>query len=213
MSFAVVNSDTGEVIQTFPGDAVPDPVVWPNGDASHAVDPGHQHAQWRLVHVTHKSDRPDEFHENAGTELTISGGTLSYLHTWKPQPLAHVQKTLASRIDEEAERQRQLYLTPGIGQAAVYQQKLEEALNYISDPSSEPEDYLLLSSSVGTEGASVIEVARLVKARAAECKRTMAAVEKVRLSTKRLIANSKDVDTAIASYRSATWPNFQPRKI
>ena len=165
MSFAVV-SDTGEIAQTFPGDAVPDPVVWPNGDASHGANVGYRHSQWRIVNVIYGPDRPDEFHENTDTKPLLNGNTLTYVRTWTPQPLAYVQKTLSARIDEDAERQRQLYLTPGVGQAMVYTRKLAEAHFSAAEQNPNPKNYPLLAASVGIDGHFIPEVAGKVIAAA-----------------------------------------------
>jgi len=122
------------------------------------------------------------------------------------QQLATLKTNLCAQIDQQAETIRDTYITPGSGQAMVYQEKSDEAKELQSDPSPDPANYPILSASVGIEGSTIQEVASLVLATKAAWTIVAAAIETARLGGKSLVNAASTMDAANAVYNSITWP-------
>lgn len=99
------------------------------------------------------------------------------------------------KVDGGAEAARQLYVTPGSGQAMVYLVKEAQAKGCLADPNPNPADYPLLACTVGTErhpetGAiaqDVTEVAQIVLGMAQQWAQIAAAIETARLGAKNAV--------------------------
>lgn len=206
MSYAVVNMKTGEVVREYASDGVPSSVVWPNGDATFAIAPGHDHGPWRFVKIAYATECPGEFYRNTKHTPKLAGDTLTYERTWEPDDLATVQAALITRLDDRAEAERAKVITLGSGQAMTYWEKLAEARACVLDQDPSDDKYPLLAATIGYDGKSVQEVSETVLSRYAEWLKIGAAIESVRRKTKAAMAQAKDVDAAVATFNAAIWP-------
>jgi hypothetical protein len=126
--------------------------------------------------------------------------------------VAIIKAQLGVEIDAEAERRRRLYITPGSGQAMVYQRKAEEAHTFKTwrdtNPSGTPDHsaYPILAASIGIEGATLDDVAQLVIQTETTWLAAAAAIESVRLSGKASVNAAITEETARAARAAVTWP-------
>jgi hypothetical protein len=116
-----------------------------------------------------------------------------------------VRAALCRAIDERAEVIRGCYLTPGTGQALVYQQKFAEATAAAADPDPSRETFPLLAASLGIDGSNISEIATVVLTAAAAWTRIAALVETSRLLAKHEIRGAATAAEALAAFDRATW--------
>jgi hypothetical protein len=208
MSYAIVQVEPFQIVQTFPGDYPPEPVSWPDGAVTHGVAAGVSHGGWKLARRVFTPDPPNEFYELSGAVPSFDGEVLTVTQNWLPRALESVKSELAARIDDTAEALRQRYITPGFGQAMTYLQKLSEARAAANDPEASSEKYPLLSASVGLDGDTIIDVATFVLSTSKQWTDVSAKIEMTRLSAKRSIKNAASVDDAVAVLSAMNWPSL-----
>lgn len=127
--------------------------------------------------------------------------------------LHQAQTRAAMLIDTDAERERLLLITPGAGQAMVYQEKKEEAARLQELVGSgtdladiDQSDFPFLSSEIGITGQDLTAVADAVVTQSTNWKLVSAAIEKVRLQTKSQIEAAEDVGTVRSIFDNVNWP-------
>ena len=121
-------------------------------------------------------------------------------------PLEALKAAAAAEIDAQAEKQRQRYLTPGAGQALVYERKRAEALRIVDDPSPDAADYPFLAAEIGITAATLVDVAAVVRTLAGQWASAAAAIEAARLGAKAAIA-AATTPPAIRAAAQVAWPN------
>lgn len=203
MSYAIVNIKTGKVFERIV-EWLPNPVVWPNGDASHAASVGDERDDHRLVEVIYQPDSLGEFYSCTAVAPSLQGATLIMTRTWTANDLDVVQARLTKRIDDAAEAERLKYITPGSGQAMVYLQKKLEADAYLVDAKPDLTRYPLLSASA-IDNATVADTAKTVLATANNWTVIAATIEKIRLTAKNEIMTAKTVDEAALVVDRVVW--------
>lgn len=122
----------------------------------------------------------------------------------KPSPTDADRASAKQAIDDAAERCRLLWITGGAGQAMVYQEKRAEAVRFVAE-GGEPEDFPILSASVGIEGEDLAAVAAVVLGTAAAWTALAASIEGLRLSAKRsagLAGTWAEIDAS----QAVDWP-------
>lgn len=119
-------------------------------------------------------------------------------------PLADLKTVLRKQIDAAAEATRQLYITPGAGQAMTYLIKAQEAAAYLAN---QPGDYPILSAEVGITGADLSEVAAIVAAAHAQWTIIGASIEATRLGGKAAVTAAEDHAAAMAVLDHLAWPS------
>jgi hypothetical protein len=125
--------------------------------------------------------------------------------------LAEARALATIHVDATAETARLGWLTPGAGQALVYNQKREEAQAFLAlyptPPAPEPDgsDWPLLSHEVGPTLPSLFAVATAVLAIADVWTDAAGQIEDLRLSAKRAIAEASTPAEAW-SLASIVWP-------
>lgn len=207
MTFVLVQIDPFVVLETLFPTSIPDPIVWPDGTASHGVPPtGMSHGNWAVLPAIYTPPSPGEFYTLAESVGVLTGQTVTFTQTWTPQPLAGVQATLVARLNQAAEQQRQAYITAGPGQAMIYLQKLAEATALMSDAAPVAANYPLLNATVGIEAPTLAAVGALVRQTSAQWTLLAAQIEAARLSTKAAITAAATVDPAVAALAAVTWP-------
>ena len=122
-----------------------------------------------------------------------------------PLPLEVVKDRALTRIDAAAEAERVKYLTPGSGQAMVYQQKQAEAHAWQTNPSG---TYPHLSAEIGITGATLAEVAQTVLAMEAGWTHVSAAIEGTRLAAKAVVRLCKTPEEVEQTVAGITWPQI-----
>ncbi|MBO6805757.1 hypothetical protein [Thalassospira sp.] len=127
--------------------------------------------------------------------------------------LAQIKTRATMLVDTDAERERLLLITPGAGQAMVYQEKKEEAArlqeligNGTDLAGIDQSDFPFLSSEVGITGQNLTAVADAVVTQSTNWKLVSAAIEKVRLQTKSQIEAAEDVGTVRSIFDNVNWP-------
>ncbi len=114
-------------------------------------------------------------------------------------------------LDAAAEAARQAWITPGSGQALVYQEKAAEAARLTADLAADPGQapdpagYPILAASVGIEAADLAAVAALVLARKASWLAAGAEIERLRLAAKRDLAAATSADALAATVAALPW--------
>lgn len=114
---------------------------------------------------------------------------------------------LKRRIDDQAEIERVKYITPGAGQAMTYSQKAEEARLCLSAASPDPDDYPMLAAEIGITASNLMGVAQVVADANAQWLQIGAAIESVRLATKKAIAEAETIEAAQVAADAAVWPS------
>jgi hypothetical protein len=98
------------------------------------------------------------------------------------------QTTAFNRIDQAAERARLRFITGGIGQALVYQEKAEQASDYVA--AGYPSDllsYPYLQAEVNATGKSSKDIAKGILHQRSIWIRTGASIEEARLRGKEAV--------------------------
>ena len=127
-----------------------------------------------------------------------------------PDPMGTARARALALVDEAAEERRRLVLTPGAGQALVYQCKAAEAADCLAHWSAEippsAGTYPFLDAEVGISGGSVIEVAEAIAQISAGWRPYGAAIETIRLGAKRAIAMAADQSAINDILVGLSWP-------
>ncbi|WP_454068001.1 hypothetical protein [Brucella anthropi] len=123
--------------------------------------------------------------------------------------LEQVKSALKAEVDRAAEAERLLYITPGVGQAMTYQQKVDEARAFKAATNPKSTDYPVLASEVGITAESLAGVADIVLAAFAMWQQIGAMIENIRLGAKRDIDNAVDEAAAQAIVDAIIWPSAQ----
>ena len=131
--------------------------------------------------------------------------------TPKPQPdpavvLAESKAEALTRIDAAAEAERAKYLTPGAGQAMVYQQKQAEAHAWQANPNG---TYPHLTAEIGITGATLEEVAQTVLAMEAGWTQVSSAIEATRLAAKAVVRTCTTPAEVEQTVTGITWPQIK----
>lgn len=105
-------------------------------------------------------------------------------------------------IDSQAEQQRLIHITPGVGQSMTYARKVEEAKAFIADPEG---DYPMLSASVGIDGDSLEQVAQIILNLDYQWSLIGAHIESVRLAAKAGINAAKTVSEIEDILANINW--------
>lgn len=204
MNYAIIALDPLTLISEFW--SIPDPVLWPDGSASHAVAPGFQYEGWKFVAATVVGTRSEFYDAAPPNTLSFDGALLTVTPTFTAHDLASVKVTLRTRVDAAAELIRQGTITSGPGQAMVYLQKQAEAQACLKDGAPDTANYPLLAATLGIEGATVTDIAKLVAATSAAWTTKAAQVERVRLAGKFAVDAAITVDAAAAAFSALVWP-------
>ena len=120
-------------------------------------------------------------------------------------PLDALRAEAMTQVDAEAERLRLTLITPGAGQALVYERKRAEAERMAGDAEPQPTDYPLLAAEVGITASTLAGVGAAVRAMASDWIAAAAAIEAVRLRAKAAIA-AATTPPAIRATAQVTWP-------
>lgn len=158
-----------------------------------------------------------EFLKNQGLRKWVAGKVVEY--TPPEPPLSEIKKQLKQQVDMAAENERQKYITSGVGQSMIYQEKYNQAVDYSKkyiahkqDPDRIPEpnedDYLLLKASQGINSGTLIEVAETVTCSFARWQQIGAAIEAIRLETKARINDAESLSEAKSIFDTIEWPSL-----
>ncbi len=145
------------------------------------------------------------------------------LTTTRPTPplpsLPELKNTLKKDVDSAAEYERSKYITNGIGQSMIYEEKYKQAEDYAKNytsnqqtpdkiPQQKEDDYLLLKASLGIDGDTLIEVAETIMHSRALWQRIGAAIEATRLEAKKKIDYAESITEAQSIFDSIQWPSL-----
>lgn len=129
--------------------------------------------------------------------------------------LPAMKASMSSKIDDDAERVRLRYITPGAGMAMTYQEKFAQAqavsamgqqtANAMSE-AEQLEQFPTLAASVGIEAATIYECAALVLARYAAFAALSHTIERARLAGKAAVNAASTVQGVRAAYEAVAWP-------
>lgn len=122
-------------------------------------------------------------------------------------PLDALRAEAMAQVDAEAERLRLTLITPGAGQALVYERKRAAAERMVGDPEPQPTDDPLLAAEVGITAPTLTGVGAAVRAIARDWIAAAAAIEAARLRAKAAIA-AATTPSAIRAAGQVTWPEF-----
>ena len=120
--------------------------------------------------------------------------------------LAEIKSALKDQVDAIAEAERLKYITSGNGQAMTYQQKVQEAQDYLAADDPDPASFPILSAEIGVTASSIEEVADTILAAYQQWKQIGAAIEAIRLGGKRDVDLAEDVEAAQGVVANLVWP-------
>lgn len=121
--------------------------------------------------------------------------------------LPQIKVRLKKAVDDAAELERLKYITPGAGQAMIYQQKLQEALAVLGGETDQAQ-VPVLAASVGIEAPTLTECAELVIATWTQWRGIAKQIEIVRLTAKKAINDANTIEDADAAHLAVQWPTF-----
>ena len=204
---ALIEVDPFKVLKTFAPDSAPEPMLWPDGSATHATSVGFRHGPWMLVPTRH-NEWPGEFYTSEGErQASFDGTTVTFIQKYVGLPLEHVRDTLRQRINAAAETARAKVITIGAGQSVVYALKHAEAtalkawLGVHPGETPDAKSYPLLAAS-----GSLKDSMQAVLAASERSIPTLAAIETVRLSALKSLDKAQSVYSAISVYNALQWP-------
>lgn len=116
--------------------------------------------------------------------------------------LESTRASALSTVDSQAEQQRLIHITPGVGQSMTYARKVEEAKAFLVDPEG---DYPMLSASVGIDGDNMEQVAQIVLNLDYQWSLIGAHIESVRLAAKAEINAATTVEEIEAILANVNW--------
>lgn len=130
-------------------------------------------------------------------------------------PLTIHKSELRKKVDDDAERERLRYITPGAGMAMTYQEKKDQAVAVIAMgeaaanalPNNGAQEFPTLSASVPVEASSLYAAAQVVIARYEAWAAISRGIELARMNGKKSISDASDAAAAQAAYEAITWPN------
>jgi len=173
-------------------------------------------AGWRWLTVVDQ-DRPALLPlQQANQVSTVNGDQV--IRSWEltSPDLTTVKAHLKTRVDDDAERTRLKYITPGAGMAMTYTEKhnqacavydLGEAAANALTEAERNDQFPTLSASVGIEALTLYGCALLVKGRYEAFADLSAVIERTRLQGKKNISDASDAASAQAAYEAITWPS------
>ncbi len=138
-----------------------------------------------------------------GNELVGSHSSVDLL-TDTGEILAANQQIANERIDTTAERARLRHVTPGSGQAMAYQEKGEEAADYIA--AGYPADltsYPFIQAEVNATGKTATEAADDIITQKAAWVTVGASIEEERLAGKKAVTDATTVSGVLSAYETA----------
>jgi len=118
------------------------------------------------------------------------------------------------KVNDDAERVRQRYVTPGAGQAITYQEKYKQA-EAVDDlgqaaanaltPQQAAQQFPTLAASIGIEAETLWACAQLVVSRYEQFAELSGVIERIRLTGIKSISDASDAAAAQAAYEAITW--------
>lgn len=156
--------------------------------------------------------KPEIVEGNGPLRQTIIGAdAVRVLHSHPP--LDATKLRLMAQVDDDAERCRMRYLTPGAGMSMTYAEKFaqanavhglgQDAANAMADAHRQ---FPTLAASVGIEAQTLWDCAQLVIEKYEQFAALSGIIERARLSGKKAISDASDADSARAAYEGITWP-------
>lgn len=129
-------------------------------------------------------------------------------------PVSPIKDKLKARVDDDAERVRLRYITPGVGMAMTYTEKKDQAVAVLAMGEATANalakhgaaEFPTLSASVPIEAPSLYAAAALVIAKYEAWAAISRGIELARLAAKKAINDASDAAAAQAAYEAITWP-------
>lgn len=120
--------------------------------------------------------------------------------------LKALKSDLCDAVDRAAEQERCKYITSGAGQAMTYVQKADEASRFLMAEDPDATEYPLLAAEVGITAPTIGGVATVVFAAYQSWQQLGAAIEAVRLGSKKAINAAETTEHAIELSSGIVWP-------
>lgn len=121
--------------------------------------------------------------------------------------LAQVKQDAIALINDEAEKQRLHYITPGAGQAMTYLEKAAQAESIINGEAPDPNKHTLIFAEAEVTGQLPAVVATVIKNRYDAWKVIGSLIEKERRRLIIAVENASDVSQVSSATQSAEWPS------
>jgi len=152
--------------------------------------------------------------EVAGPGWVYSSGVLIDPNAAPSASLVAIKADLHKLVDDDAERVRMRYLTPGTGMSMTYAEKRDQAnavhamgeaaANALSQ-ADQVAQFPTLAASVGLEAPTLWACAMLVIAKSEAWATLSHAIERTRLLGKKAISDASDAASARAAYEAIEW--------
>jgi len=207
MSFALVQVSPFAVINLFIGGLPPDPILWPDGAATHATAVGTVRGNWEFCNVVSTPVQPGPLFTLASSTPSLASPTVTYTQVWTPPPLPTAKAVYLQQINNMAEVQLQAISTAiGGGQAIVHQRKVAEANALASDPSPNPANYPMLSALVGVQASTLNAVGTAVLNGVNLWVTSAAQIESTRINGLLTVSAATTLLGAASALAAVTWP-------
>ena len=154
-------------------------------------------------------DIPENLANIPSDRLRLVDGEVMVLDV-PPVDINIVRSNALGKIDRTAELIRQKFITPGAGQALVYQVKEQEASSFLAaNPATRiDDDFPHLLGEVGLTAPSIEEVASTILEVAHQWRMISAAIEKERTRLKHMVRAANTSEEVESILVSANWPSI-----
>ncbi|MFK0273632.1 hypothetical protein ACIQUG_08150 [Ensifer sp. NPDC090286] len=154
--------------------------------------------------VAQLGKQEDAFVDNPVSDWPALPPALAGLFTsWDPvQPapdLVALRADAIGKIDREAEKYRQNFITPGSGQVMAYQQKLAEARAAVAVPPAPEAEIPHIVAEAAIDGVTVATKAAEIIATFEQWQTVSAGIEAKRLGAKKAVAEATTAEAIIAA--------------
>lgn len=215
MAFALVQINPFAVVTLYPPSLdAPNPVVWPDGAASHAVSAPFVHGNWALVNVVYTPAAPNAYTQLVASVPSFDGATLTFTQTWTSIPLPAAQADFAGLIDLAAASahvnavmaNQQLNVMCAVRTMMVIETRNEAVAIANLGTAAVLTNYPMIGAIANAMGVGVGVVVSSVLSNYAAWVATAAKIEGARISAQLAVANATSVTSALTAYNAVAWP-------
>jgi hypothetical protein len=154
----------------------------------------------------------DDYQAAEGEVLFSGTPSVGQLSEAFPDAVLADAKAMARvQISAAAERARQQFISPGSGKALAYQEKANEAQDFLVDPTAGQEGhaagmYPLIYAEVGITAETPLGVATVINGRFGMFKLIEAAIARMEAGAQKTVKEAESLAAILATMDGLTWP-------
>lgn len=157
--------------------------------------------------VVTSEDVEGTYHHFEIAQRVARTGTAGQVVIDRGEEIARATATATAMIDRSAEETRGYFITLGVGQSMVYQQKRVEAQAVIDNPAIDPAEVPHIACEATLNSVSMLDQANIIMAMSQQWTETSALIEQRRLAAKKAVASASTVDEIVAA-QSVDWSDI-----